>query len=316
MVLAQLLNQAGQAATELRDLVGDLGDTERRMIQSAIIIVLLLLVRWVALFFLRRNVTDLRMRYSWRKTITYIAGVVGVFLVGRVWFEGFRSIATFLGLLSAGLAVAMKDPLTNFAGWAFILWRRPFGVGDRIEIASTAGDVIDLRLFQFTLLEIGNWVDADQSTGRLIHVPNGRIFTEPLANYTRSFPYIWHEIPVLVTFESNWEDAKDILLGIASRHGEHLSKDAEERVLAASRRFMIFYSALTPTVYTSVRDSGVLLTIRYLCEPRGRRSSAQAIWEAILREFGKRDDIDFAYPTQRFYDHAAEGKPAMRPDAG
>jgi small-conductance mechanosensitive channel len=316
MMVVQVLSQAGEAAREVGALIGDLGDTERRFIASGVVIVLLLLVRWITLLILGRNVSDLRMRYTWRKTITYIAGVVGVFLIGRIWFEGFRSIATFLGLLSAGIAIALKDPLTNFAGWAFILWRRPFAVGDRIQVATTAGDVIDLRLFQFTLLEFGNWVVADQSTGRIIHVPNGKIFTEPLANYTRSFPYIWHEIPVLVTFESDWEAAKDILLGLANRHGEHLSKDAEERVLAASRRFMIFYSALTPTVYTSVRDSGVLLTIRYLCEPRGRRSSSQAIWEAILREFAKREDIDFAYPTQRFYDQTREGKPALRSDAG
>ena len=65
---------------------------------------------------------------------------------------------------------------------------------------------------------------------------------------------------------------------------------------------------MTPAVYTSIKDSGVLLTTRYLCEPRDRRGSAQTIWENILEEFALHKDIDFAYPTQRFYDNLAEGK--------
>ena len=58
-----------------------------------------------------------------------------------------------------------------------------------------------------------------------------------------------------------------------------------------------------------------MLTIRYLCEPRRRRGTEQEIWEDILDAFAKHDDIDFAYPTQRFYDNSAEGKPGTRPEA-
>jgi len=174
--------------------------------------------------------------------------------------------------------------------------------------------VIDLRIFQFTLLEIGNWVDADQSTGRVIHVNNGQIFGQSLANFSKGFQFIWNEIAVLVTFESDWEKAKEILTDIAVKHGEELSAAAEERVQQAARRFMIFYSKLTPTVYTSVRDCGVLLTIRYLCDPRRRRTTEQSIWEDILHAFAEHDDIDFAYPTQRFYDNRTEGKPGTKPE--
>ncbi len=75
---------------------------------------------------------------------------------------------------------------------------------------------------------------------------------------------------------------------------------------------MIFYRKLTPIVYTSVEDSGVLLTIRYLCIPHDRRGSAQEIWEDILTRFAECDDIDFAYPTQRFYYNTSEGKSGTR----
>ena len=57
------------------------------------------------------------------------------------------------------------------------------------------------------------------------------------------------------------------------------------------------------------------MTIRYLCDPRHRRGSEQEIWEAILDAFAAHDDIDFAYPTQRYYHNDREGKPGTRPEA-
>jgi len=281
----------------------------RQLLASLTVVVGLWLTRWVVLLLVWRRTDDVRTRYRWRKTATYVFVTLGIFLVGRVWFTGFQSLATYLGLLSAGLAIALQDPVRSLAGWIFILWRQPFGLGDRIEIGQTRGDVIDIRLFQFTLMEIGNWVHADQSTGRVIHIPNGQVFTEPLANYSKGFQHIWEEVPVLVTFESNWQEAKRILAEIAETHTEHLTGKAEQAVKESSRRFMIFYEKLTPIVYTSVADSGVLLTLRFLCEPRRRRATVQAVWEAVLHRFAERPDIDFAYPTTRFYSNPTEGKP-------
>ena len=126
------------------------------------------------------------------------------------------------------------------------------------------------------------------------------------------FAYIWNEIPVLVTFESNWSKAKEILTEIAKRDADPLSRAAEESVRRAARKFMIFYTHLSPVVYTKIADSGVLLTIRYLCEPRNRRGTEQTISEEILERFAECDDIDFAYPTYRIYDNPAEGKEGAR----
>lgn len=258
---------------------------------------------------------EVQIQYRIRKTIAYTTSAAAILVVGRIWFVGFQSVSTYLGLLSAGLAIAMQTPLVNLAGWGFILWRRPMQVGDRIEIGGHRGDVIDQRLFMFGLMEVGNWVDADQSTGRVIHIPNGKVFTEVLANYSQGFHHIWNEVPVLVTFESDWRKAKRILEEIARQHGTQLSAAAEKKVREAAKKFMIFYSTLTPTVYTTVRDCGVLLTIRSLCDPRQRRNTEQAIWEDILDAFAKEDDIDFAYPTVRRYANDREGKPGTRPEA-
>lgn len=237
--------------------------------------------------------------YKIKKSINYFFSILNLLLIGFLWIDQFKYMSTFLGLFSAGLAISLKDIISNIAGWMFLLWRKPFSVGDRIQIGTTAGDVIDIRLFHFTLMEIGNWVEDEQSTGRVVHIPNHKIITEPLANYGMGFQYIWNEISVLLTFESNWKKAKLILRKVAEKHAEHLSVEAEQKVRQAARRYMIMYNHLTPIVYVSVKDSGIQLTMRYLCEPRRRRITIDEIWEDILQEFEFYNDISFAYNTQR-----------------
>ncbi len=280
-----------------------------KLLESLAAVLVLWLVRLIVNQAVVQRIKDARVRFQWQKITTYAAFALGIIVIWPIWFQGLQSLATYLGLLSAGLAVALKDPITDMIGWAFILLRRPFEVGDRIQIGGFAGDVIDQRIFQFTLMEIGNWVAADQSTGRVLHVPNGMVFNNVLANYTKGSRYIWNEIPVLVTFESDWRQAKKILDRIAHDHTAHIDQEAEASFKQASKQYMLQYGTLTSIVYTSVLDSGVMLTIRYLCEPRQRRTTSMDIWESILEEFALHPTIDFAYPTQRFYNYAVEGEP-------
>ncbi len=284
----------------LQDTLGILPEAEFRLLATLIVILLLWIARRLSLRAVNHRTEDRVVRYQWKKNSLYLATSFGILLVGLIWFDWFKSVATFLGLLSAGLAIALKDIVADLAGWMFIMWRRPFEVGDRVQIGKNSGDVIDIRIFQFTILEIGNWVHADQSTGRVIHIPNWKVFSEAQANYTKGFQYIWNEIPVLITFESDWKGAKAILEEIIKNHAEG-SEDAAHNLMDDRAEFIIFYGTLTPKVYTSVEESGVLLTIRYLCNPRKRRGSEEAVWEEILDRFGERPEIDLAYPTTRFY---------------
>lgn len=280
-----------------------------KIVITILVLASLKIIHMIILKVMWKNIEEPKKRYQWKKTLTYTLVFVGFLLLGRVWLQAFQSLTTFLGLLTAGLAIALKDIITDIACWIFIIWRRPFEVGDRIQVGEHAGDVIDIRLFQFTLLEIRNWVEADQSTGRVINIPNGKILNEVHANYSKGFQYIWNEIPVLITFESNWEQAKEILQEIGNKHAQHITPYAERKIKEASRKYMIFYKNLTPTVYISVKDSGVLLTIRFLCEPRKRRSSEHAVWEDILRAFNTTKGIEFAYPTKRIYYQDSKGLP-------
>ncbi|MDZ4181751.1 MAG: mechanosensitive ion channel, partial [Candidatus Cloacimonadaceae bacterium] len=222
-----------------------------KAIGSFAIILALSILKWILTRIAERRIADVRARFNTKKSITYTFVFLGLIIVGTIWFEGIKSLATYLGLLSAGLAIALKDLIANLVGWVFIVLRKPFEVGNRIQIGEHSGDVIDIRPFQFTLLEIGNWVRADQSTGRMVHIPNGMIFTMPVSNYDSGFRYIWNEIPVLITFESDWQKAKQILQEIIDTHALATTATAEKEIIATARRFLIFYKTLTPKVYTS-----------------------------------------------------------------
>ena len=272
------------------------------LVLSIILIIGLWLLWRLVLYLGKKRWSDVRTRYFWRKTTTYIFYFAILIILGLIWVDDISNLVTYLGLVSAAIVIALSDPITNIAGWIFIFWRRPFQAGDRIQIGDYAGDVIDSRIFQFTLLEIGNWVDADQSTGRMIHIPNKRVFSDSLANYTKGFQFIWNEIPVLITFESDWRKTKTILIEIINKYDQDFRQDVEQKIEITAEDFLIYTPTTTPIVYTDVKDSGVLLTIRYLCKPHNRRSTSEVIWEEILDAFEQEPDINLAYPTTRFYD--------------
>ncbi len=272
---------------------------QAKIIATIIAFILFFVIKKLILRIVYNTTENVKTRYQWHKITSYISFSLISIIIANIWLEGIESIATYLGLVSAGIAIALKEPLTNLTGWLYIIWRSPFDVGDRIQLGHETGDVIDTNLFNFTLMEIGNWVDADDHTGRLIHVPNGIIFTATLANYGKGFKYIWNEMPVLVTFESDWRKAKNILLKIVHENSIVQTKSAEKKFKEAKKVFMLKKPDLEPTVITKVEDSGVELTLRYLCRPDMRRETEHKIWEDILDEFDKYDNIDFAYPTQR-----------------
>ncbi len=284
---------------------------QAKIIATVLAFILFFVIKKVILRIVYRTTDDVKTRYQWHKITSYISFTLISIIIANIWLEGIESIATYLGLVSAGIAIALKEPLTNFTGWLYIIWRSPFDVGDRIQLGKETGDVIDTNLFNFTLMEIGNWVDADDHTGRLIHVPNGIIFTETLANYGKGFKYIWNEMPVLITFESDWKKAKKLLIDIVHKNSIIQTKSAEKKFDEATKKFMFKKPDLEPTVITKVEASGVELTLRYLCRPTQRRETEHKIWEDILFSFENYDNIDFAYPTERRFNNLVESKVAL-----
>ncbi|MDH3650791.1 MAG: mechanosensitive ion channel family protein [Saprospiraceae bacterium] len=291
----------------ISDTLGISSSVQGRILLTILVLVTLLLVRRLALRAVRSRISDPKVQYKWRKGSSYFVYVLSILIIAPIWISEFRSMGTFLGLLSAGLAIALKDPVVNIFAWAQIIFKKPFEMGDRIEVGNNKGDVVDIDFFQFTILEIGNWVAADQSTGRLIHIPNGIIFNQPVFNFNQAMKHIWHEIPILITYESNWQRAKEILSEVARQRVGHFVDQTRNQLSRSDQRYTVIYRDLEPSVITNIEDSGVLLTVRYLCDPQTRRTTQEQIMEDTLISFSKHADIELAYPTRRFIsDHSGD----------
>ncbi|MFH1421695.1 MAG: mechanosensitive ion channel family protein [Planctomycetota bacterium] len=248
-----------------------------------------------------RDVDDIRTKHKIRRTVQWGTYIVFVLSVIFIWASHLQALGVFLGFFAAGLALSLQEMLLCLAGWILIVIKKPYDIGDRIEVNNTVGDVIDIQTFQTYVLEVGNWVEGDQSTGRMIAIPNSSVFRGKVSNYTKGFPFIWNELKTVVTFDSDWKKAKEIILQQAQEEAGKIENEVHKQIINMQRDYAIRYQNLTPIVYTKIEDVGIALTLRYLTPVRKRRSTAHKISESILEEFGKIKNINFAYPTRTVY---------------
>lgn len=279
----------------------ELTQAEANVVVSIAVVLLLLLIRFVFGRVISRGVDDTDILYRSRKIVSYVLATFGVVILLWLWIEELGNLGTFLGLAIGGLAIAMAPVLRNVAGWMYIVVRSPFRVDDRIEIDGVIGDVIDIKVFQTLVLEIGNWVDADQSTGRIVHIPNAMIFHTHVFNATEAFAYLWHEISLWVTYESDWRRAEQLMQESLDDAGAHTVDEAEQRIEQASKNYKIRFTYLTPTVYLSADGRGVKLTGRILVDARRRRAVDQQVWRSLLDGIRQDPNVEVAYPTTRTY---------------
>lgn len=288
-----------------------LDDPVRRLVISLLILAAVFFLERVTRRVLDRYVDEPERRYRLSKLVGRATGLLGLLLIITVWSPRLQNFITILTVVGAGLAIAMRETLLSLAGWIDIVSRTPFIQGDRIELDGVRGDVVDIRLLHTTLMEIGGWVDADQSTGRIVHVPNSNVLTGPLYNYTRGFSFIWHEIPLTVTYRSNWRAARSIMLELAQEHTDPVEEKASRELRQLSRKYLVHYSILTPFVYVRLADNGIQLTLRFLCEVRKRRGAEHTLTRQILDAFAKQGEIELAYPMMgaKMFDSPQFGPP-------
>ena len=276
-------------------------ETLTKVLRTAAALIVIYLCMLIVFRIIRKKVEDVNRRHKARRATQYVATVVALLTVVLIWSEALQVIdlPVIVSVTAAGLIIALGDAILSVAGWFFILIRRPFSVGDRIRIGNVIGDVIDIRLFQTTLLEVGEWVSGEQSTFRLAHCPNNVLFRQPVWNYTSGFPFIWDELGVTVTFESDWRKARQTMLDRAMEGAQEAQRRAESGLKELRKKYAIKYRTLTPAVYVTIADNGVKLTLRYLTDARGRRTMQDNLSRGILEDFEKNGDINFAYPTYR-----------------
>jgi len=248
---------------------------------------------------INRRVEDIKKKYNARKTAYYVAFFMALLVLLFIWIKDLGKLTVILSVLGAGLVVALQELILCVAGWFVIIFTKPFDTGDRVEINGVKGDVIDVKFLQTSLLEIGSWVEEDQSTGRVVHIPNSAALRHPVHNYTRDFEFIWNEIKIVVTFESDWRKAKEIILNHAQEEADRIKKEVDRLIRRMSAHYLIYYEKLTPIVYVKIIGSGVELSLRYLTEAKNRRSTTDEISKKILDDFRREPKINFAYDTFR-----------------
>lgn len=270
-----------------------------KILGSIIVVVLTIIIKNIGNQIIKKQFKSNRAIYKWKRISTNTIHTLALISLAIIWLTGIKSFTTFLGILTAGLAFALKDIIADMAGYIFILLKKPIEIGDRVEIGEAKGDILNIDWFQITLLEIGNWVDSDQSTGRLIFVPTATILSGHIYNYSSGFDWIWNEISVLITFESDWKQAKKIMHAIIKKEQDSYNGDLEKGLKKAMQVHLIEFKNTEPIIYTKAVDSGIQLQIRYLVQPKSRRLSEHHFWEKFLETCDKDKTINLAYPTVR-----------------
>jgi small-conductance mechanosensitive channel len=267
------------------------------VIGTAAVLVVGWLGLWIGHRLLRSRERDSKERYRSVRLLNTIVVVVGLAILIALWSRLFQHTGTFLGLIGAGLAVALREPLLSLAGRVAIFMGRIYNIDDRIEINKLSGDVIDIGLFYTRMMEIGNWIGGDQYSGRIIQFANAQIFGTPVFNYTRNFAYIWDEIKLPVTYESNVKAATELLKKVGGDYSRTFMEGAEQQVKKMQKIFMVPNFELEPSVFMKVTDNWVELTLRYLVDPHKRRNASTFIFREVFSGIKQRNDIQIASST-------------------
>ena len=214
-----------------------------------------------------------------------------------IWFDDPTRLATALGLVTAGLAFALQKVVTSVAGYFVILRGKVFQIGDRIVMGGVRGDVIGLGFTQTTILEMGQppsvqsatpevWVRSRQFTGRVVSVPNAKVFEEPIYNYTRTLPFLWEEMAVPIPYAADRRRAEELMLEIAGRHAVvDRAVIGEEDLRDLDRLYGVASTSLEPKVYYRLTDNWLELTVRFVAEVHGVRELKDRMSRELLTEF-------------------------------
>lgn len=274
-------------------------------IQQLIVFLLLAIGFYVLVRVTRQLVTqqipDVNRRHIIRKWIGYGYGLLLILVAVALFADALTGFGTILAVILAGVAIALQDVLKSVVGWLYISGRSGVQVGSRIEVDGVLGDVIDIGFFKTTVLEIGNLVYGRQSTGRMVTVPNSKMIASSVYMSTPANPFVWQEIRILVTFESDWLRAEEIMREIADEIHEEIAPELAAGFQKLERKYAFKYGTLTPIVYVSIAENGVELDLRFLIPVRRRRGSVDRVSRRILEAFAAEPNVRIAYPTYRIY---------------
>ena len=228
-------------------------------------------------------------RYKVRKLVVF-SGYLSVLIFLAFVFEDRLSRLSFaLGVVGAGVAVALQDVLASFAGAFSIGFSKLYAVGDRVQIGDTKGDVIDIGLLRTTLLETGNWVSGDLYNGRIVRIPNSAVLKGSVFNYSQGFRFVWDEIKVLFTITSDRQFAREMLLRVATEAvGEYLV-EAQTSWKIMSDNYQSENPPLEPTVALVVNGGSLEFAVSYVIDYTKRTTMKDRLFMKIADEVSSSD---------------------------
>nr|WP_314142472.1 mechanosensitive ion channel domain-containing protein [uncultured Rhodococcus sp.] len=277
-------------------LVGVSTTTGVKLVVTAVFVAIVLALRRLVLALTRRSlggeVGDSR-RFWARQGLQVIVAVVLVLGLVSIWVTPNTDITTGVGLISAGLAFALQQVITSLAAYFVILRGDTFGIGDRITLGGVRGGVVRLGFLKTTIMEMGQppavsdsdpaiWVNSRQYTGRLVTVTNGVIFTDPVYNYTREFPYLGEQMVLPIAYTDDRQLVEQILLRAARDHAVVDDQRANDAFESMRRRYALAPTSLNPSVYWRITDNWVELSLRFLVPHRGVRTIKDLMTRDIL----------------------------------
>lgn len=257
-------------------------------------------VLWVALVIfiiqfvrkiLRKKMPETAARYKSQKSVEFVGYFFLIILTISYFTGNIKDFTLAIGLLSAGIAVTLQEIILSVAGSIYILIIKLYSPGDRIEINGIKGDVIDIDSVYTTMMEIGEWVNSDNYTGRIVKITNSYVFKGPIYNYTQDFPFIWDEISLPIHFESDLEMAKNLVLQVATNELIDYTTNSKVVWQNVVSKYYIEDAVVEPTLAITITDIWISLNMRYIVDPKLRRATKNrlylGIYKAINQTTGK-----------------------------
>ncbi len=283
-------------------------DALRQLLSDPTFIKLMKLLLWIGItvavvtFFrrsARKRIENTVFRYKTQKLIEILGYIMIILLVVMfVTVDNVRDYTIIIGLFTAGLTFTLQELILSIAGSFYIFAVRVYKPGDRIEINGITGDVIDIDSIYTTLMEIGGWVSSDNYSGRIVKISNAYVFKGPIHNYSLDFPFVWDELNILITYESDLEEAKSLILHEANEMLLGYTRASTAKWEELVERYYIENAALEPSLAVKLTDNWMQLNLRYITDYKKRRMTQQDLFERIESVFkAKGQAVYFASTT-------------------
>jgi small-conductance mechanosensitive channel len=226
-------------------------------------------------------------RYYARKIISFLGYFGILILFASIFRDSLGGLSVAIGVASAGIAFALQEVIASVAGWIAISFGGFYETGDRVQLGGIRGDIIDIGILRTTLMELGEWVQSDLYTGRIVRIANSFVFKEPVFNYSGDFPYLWDEIKIPVKFGSDHRLARQILERVVQ---EVVSEEKTTEKAAAAwkgmvSKYLVENARVDPAVTMVITDNWLEFTVRYVVDYKIRRLTKDRLYSRILDEF-------------------------------